>query len=341
MPPLIFIILVGTLAFVCSYLLTSFIRIYAIKKSLIDIPGDRTSHDTPTPRGGGMAFITTWVLVLLLGTFSGYIDQKLAAAIIPASLLIAFVAFMDDHYDLSSMLRLLVQIIAAVVFLYFLDALDSPGSASVVAERNYTKMFLEMVAIVWSINLFNFMDGIDTIASVEGIYLFLLGGIFIFISGGTVEGSLAVILSFSIAGFLLWNLPPAKIFMGDAGSHFLGFMVAALALICERKYGLSLLVWVILYGAFWFDAVLTLIRRMIRKEKWYMPHKLHAYQRLHQSGMSHGKVTLIYLKINVILAAIAYVGFTYVKLLNVSLIVSIVILSVLYFKAENLAPFSK
>jgi len=338
MQSILSVILIGSAALVCTCLLTYLIRKYAIKKALIDIPGDRTSHDTPTPRGGGIAFVTTWIILLLWGVLTGYLDKELIASILPASLLIALVGFLDDHYDLSLILRLFIQIIAAAIFLNSIYSMDGSASGSAVSDPNYARVFLEMLAIVWSVNLFNFMDGIDTLASAEGIYIFLIGGIFILLFTGGVEGSLAIILSFSILGFLLWNLPPAKIFMGDAGSNFLGFMVPAFALICEKKYGLPLVIWVILYGAFWFDALLTLIRRMIRKEKWYLPHKLHAYQRLHQSGMSHGRVTLIYLFVNIILAAITYVGFTYLNSVNISLIVSIFLLTALYFKVENLTP---
>jgi len=336
MQSILTVILIGSAALVCTYLLTRLIRKYAIKKALIDIPGDRSSHDTPTPRGGGIAFVTTWIILLLLGLLTGYLDRELIASILPASLLIALVGFLDDHYDLSLILRLFIQIIAAAIFLNSIYSMDGLAYGNAVSDPNYVRVFLEMLAIVWSINLFNFMDGIDTLASAEGIYIFFIGGIFILLFTGGVEGSLAIILSFSILGFLLWNLPPAKIFMGDAGSNFLGFMVPAFALICEKKYGLPLVIWVILYGAFWFDALLTLIRRMARKEKWYLPHKLHAYQRLHQSGMSHGRVTLIYLYVNLILAAIAYAGFTYINSVYISLIVAIFILIALYFKVENL-----
>lgn len=337
----LFVILTGTAALVCTYFLTYIIRKYAIKKAMIDIPGDRTSHDTPTPRGGGIAFVATWVLLLLGGYFAGIIDQELMVSILPASILIALVGFLDDHYDLSSVLRLVIQIIAAAIFLNSIYNMDGLPSENVVIDPNYIRVFLELLAIVWSINLFNFMDGIDALASAEGIYIFFISGIFILLFTGGVEGLLAILLAFSIFGFLLWNLPPAKIFMGDTGSYFLGFMVPAFALICERKYGLPLVIWVILYGTFWFDALLTLIRRIIRKEKWYLPHKLHAYQRLHQSGMSHGRVTLIYLYVNMILAAIAYVGFTYINSISISLIVSIFILTAFYFKVENLTSISK
>lgn len=341
MQTLILIVLVGTAALVCTFLFTSLIRKYAIKKALVDIPGDRTSHDTPTPRGGGIAFVATWLLILLVGVTTGYLDDEFIWLIVPASLLIAFVGFLDDHYDLSSILRFVIQIIVASIFISSIYSMEGATTKSALPYFHYANLFLEIIAIVWSINLFNFMDGIDTLASAEGIYILFIGGVFILLFGGEVEGSLAIILSFSIGGFLLWNLPPAKIFMGDTGSNFLGFIVPAFALICERKYDMPLAIWVILYGAFWYDALLTLIRRMVRKEKWYLPHKLHVYQRLHQSGMSHGKVSLIYLYVNIILAVIAYVAFTYEKMLYVSLTVSILMLTVLYFKAENVAPSSK
>ncbi len=335
------VIFIGSATLVCTYLLTYFIRKYAIKKALIDFPGDRTSHDTPTPRGGGIAFVATWIILLLGGLFTGYLDKELTVSLLPASLLIALLGFLDDHYDLSLILRLFIQIIAAAIFLYSIYNMDGLAFKSGVSHPNHVRLFLEMLAIVWSINLFNFMDGIDTLASAEAIFIFLIGGIFILLFTGGVEGFLAIILSFSIFGFLLWNLPPAKIFMGDGGSNFLGFMVPAFALICEKKYGMPIVIWVILYGAFWFDALLTLIRRMIKKEKWYLPHKLHAYQRLHQSGMSHGRVTLIYLSVNIVLAAIAYVGFAWLNSIYISLVVSIFILSALYFTVENLTPSSK
>jgi Fuc2NAc and GlcNAc transferase len=166
----------------------------------------------------------------------------------------------------------------------------------------YLLLPLAVLAIVWGTNLFNFMDGIDGIAAAEGLFIAGAGGALLAGTAPAVTAALWVIAA-ACAGFLVWNWSPARIFMGDVGSGFFGFLLAAIAALTATQGLLPIPVWAILWGTFIADTGVTLVRRMLRGEQWWSAHRSHAYQRLSRRFGSHGKSALLYSGINVLLLA--------------------------------------
>ena len=163
---------------------------------------------------------------------------------------------------------------------------------------------LAVLGTVWMINLYNFMDGIDG-AATEAVTVSAIAGIILFVTGNGGLAMVCMALAFSVVGFLIWNWPPARIFMGDVGSGFLGFVFACLAIASENSGALPLVVWVVLLGVFVVDATVTLIRRFINKEKLYEAHRTHVYQLAVQAGFSHKQVTVTVCLINIGLGLVA------------------------------------
>ena len=161
------------------------------------------------------------------------------------------------------------------------------------------------VGIVWLINLYNFMDGIDGIAGTEAISVALSAGILLFWTGSQELAWVCIILALAVGGFLVWNWPPARIFMGDVGSGFLGYVFAVLAIVSEKSFSVPLIIWLMLLGVFVTDATITLFKRLARGEKLSQPHRTHVYQLAVQAGYSHKQVTLVVLFINIMLGIAA------------------------------------
>ena len=163
----------------------------------------------------------------------------------------------------------------------------------------YITSIFALLLILWYINLTNFLDGIDSYLGVQFIFLSVVG---IFIFGGAHF----TVLGVSVLGFLYWNWHKAKIFMGDVGSTLLGYTIAIITLYYTNLESSNLWIWVTLYGVFWFDATLTLIRRKLNGEKLSQAHRKHAYQRLTQAGWSHTRVTLYALGLNIVIFLLVY-----------------------------------
>jgi Fuc2NAc and GlcNAc transferase len=278
---------------------------YAMDKGLMDVPNARSSHQVPTPRGGGIVFVGLWLGAALLTWLRGELSSEAVLLLLPGTVLVAAVGYGDDRYDLSPLWRALVQVIAAsitVYFIFFFHAVDKRWDLPI---QPWLVMLGMVFALVWSVNLFNFMDGIDGLAGMEACFIFTVGGWWLWQAGAVTYAYLAWSLVATVAGFLVWNWPPARIFMGDGGSGFLGFLVALFAFIGAIERDIPALLWLIVYGVFWFDATVTLLRRILAGESWYTAHRSHAYQRLHQAGWSHGKVLLAISGINLVLTGAA------------------------------------
>lgn len=277
-----------SIVFLLSYLLTWRIRIQALRNHVMDVPNERSSHTVPVPRGGGLAIVCCFFLALCWLYISSGLNPALIVALTLGGGCVAAVGYIDDRKDISALIRLIVQIIAAGIAVYFL-------------KLSVWAWFPALFAIVWMTNLYNFMDGIDGLAALQGIFVSLVAGTVLMLTGHVAEGTVGLMLAAAIAGFLMWNLPPARIFMGDVGSGTLGFIFAVWALWTLRGDMLSLPFWLIIMAVFLCDATFTLLRRMWRKERWYAAHRSHAYQHLVQKGYSHRRVTLSILLFNVVL----------------------------------------
>jgi len=281
-----------------SFLLTYFIKEYAIKKSLVAEVNERSSHTVPTPHGGGIALAITWFIGLLYLFFINEIESELFYALL-VGILISIVSFFDDLYELSPKLRLIVQALVALGGLYFLGGFDTlTFSVFDISNSIFTNVFAFFM-IIWFINLTNFIDGINGYVGSEFVFLSIAG----FLIFGD---NLFVVLGVSVLGFLFWNWNKAKIFMGDVGSTLLGYNIAIFTIYYSNYESTNFWIWIVLFSLFWFDATLTLIRRKLNGEKLSQAHKKHAYQRLTQAGWSHYKVTNYSIGINIILFSIVY-----------------------------------
>ncbi len=269
-----------------------------IKKSLVATINERSSHTVPTPHGGGIALAITWFIGLVYLYFTGEIEPNLFYALVCGSI-ISIVSFFDDIYELSPKIRLIAQAIVATGGLYFLDGF---GTLTFVIFDISNQIFTNIFAffmIIWFINLYNFLDGINGYAGSEAIFLAIAG----FLLFG---GNHFLILAVAVLGFLYWNWNKAKIFMGDVGSTLLGYNIAIFTIYYANQESTNFWIWIVLFSVYWFDATLTLIRRKLNKEKLSQAHKKHAYQRLTQSGWSHYKVTNYSIGLNLILFSIVY-----------------------------------
>ncbi|WP_447793403.1 MraY family glycosyltransferase [Pseudomonas farris] len=285
--------------FAVSWMLTLILRRYALAKSLIDIPNARSSHTVPTPRGGGVAIVVAFSLALPVVMALGLLSLPALIALVGSGLLVATIGFADDHGHIAARWRLLGHFISAAWALFWLNGLPPISIFGLAIDLGWFGNVLAVIYLVWMLNLYNFMDGIDGLAGAESICV-CLGGCLVYWFGGYAELIWApLILAGAVAGFLYWNFPPAKIFMGDAGSGFLGIILGVLVLQAAWVEPELMWSWLILLGVFIVDATWTLIRRLVRGDKVHQAHRSHAYQFASRHFKSHKLVTLGVVGINV------------------------------------------
>jgi len=294
------IITVAACVGLAAALLTAVLRRIALGRGLLDVPSARSSHSVPTPRGGGATIVLTVSVAWVLLWLRGVIDRDLLAALL-GGVAVAALGFADDRYQLHAAPRLAVHVMAALWALVWLGGLPALQLGDRVVSLGAAGYGIGMIAMVWVLNLFNFMDGIDGLAASEGVFV-TWGATLLAVVAPVVASGVwpaAIVLGAACAGFLLWNWPPAKIFMGDVGSGYLGYVIAVLALATARVDPVALCVWLILGGVFWSDATVTLARRLLRGEAIHTAHRSHAYQWLARRWGQHQRVTLIAMGINV------------------------------------------
>ena len=290
---------------VLSYLLVYLIRRYAEYRRIIDHPNERSSHSIPTPRGGGLAIV---VLVTATGLWSMK-EAELSHVLVYliCGLVIAYLGWRDDVHSLSTRVRFAVQGLVAAVSIYGL------GYAKAVTIPLFGELQLGVFGVVitflWIVgltNAYNFMDGIDGIAG--GVAF--AGGLGWMMLATQAHIPFAFWIALAIAasslGFLGHNWSPAKIFMGDVASTFLGYTFAVLPLLSATKGGDALMLGTLLMWTFIMDAGVTFIRRAIKREKLLSAHRTHLYQRLVIGGYSHAKVSVLYISLTLLAGALSY-----------------------------------
>ncbi|MDL5598129.1 glycosyltransferase family 4 protein [Bacillus subtilis] len=286
--------------FLASWMLTLILRRYALAKSLMDVPNERSSHTVPTPRGGGVAIVVTFLAALPFMTLSGLMSPVLMYALSGAGILVAVLGFADDHGHIAARWRLLGHFAAAAWALFWLGGMAPVAFFGAAIDLGIAGTVLALIYLVWMLNLYNFMDGIDGIASVEAICA-CVGVCLVYGLTGHLDFTwVALALAAAVGGFLCWNFPPARIFMGDAGSGFLGFVLGVLSLHAAWSAPELLWSWVILLGVFIVDATWTLCRRLINGDKVYQAHRSHAYQYASRQYQSHKAVVFAVIGINVV-----------------------------------------
>lgn len=267
------------------------LRRYLLWRGLIDHPSARRSHRLPTPRGGGIALALVCTAGIVLLHAYGRLSPELFRALLGGGGLVFAVSVLDDHRPLPWRWRLVVHGLAVTWAIHCLgvpqwDAV--PGGA-------VTHGLLTGLGLVWLINLYNFMDGIDGLAAGHTVCVGLAGA---WLLGMSEVALLLLLLAGAAAGFLVWNRPPAGIFMGDSGSCLLGFLLGVAALASIRYDALPLACWLILPGVFLIDAGWTLLRRVVSGQRWWQAHRDHAYQHA-ALRYGHGPVTVVVMAITV------------------------------------------
>lgn len=323
------------IAFSATVLLTRFVLAYLRKKQILDRPNERSNHTLPIPRGGGVAFIAVILLFWLdLGNFSGY--AYLLTPVILGGLLLAAISFLDDKHGLPVLVRVGVQLAAIALGLYTLyfygeETRIFPNTIPLAVE-----IIFVAVAWLWFINLYNFMDGIDGITSVETIAI-CSGLIFITFNISVEESteffrltdSLSAVTLGAMLGFLWWNWHPAKIFSGDVGSVPLGFLLGFLLIqLAQSGHLVEALILPLYYLV---DSTYTLLKRLLQGKKIWEAHSEHFYQQaVRQRGKTHSQVAWIISGLNLVLIGLVMasnlIGFSSLIALVISLLAVIMVI---------------
>ncbi|HHA2074066.1 TPA: glycosyltransferase family 4 protein, partial [Enterobacter ludwigii] len=252
-------------AFLISCALTWSLRVYAIKHNVIDRPNQRSSHSVPTPRGGGVAIVLTILAALACFYFSNDLMIKSFLGLFIPGLIVAIIGFLDDHGHIAARWRLLMHFLAAAIGMYFLGTFPVINLFGYELSLSWIGMILGCVYLVWMLNLYNFMDGINGLASAEAITFAACSAILVVVNHFTdAPGSiypLMLALIGAAGGFIVWNFPVAKIFMGDAGSGFLGITIGLMILHIAKVDSHFFIAELSLLGIFIVDATTTLLRR--------------------------------------------------------------------------------
>lgn len=332
-------ILIPLAALMIALILTGLQRNYALRKNLLDIPNFRSSHSDPTPRGGGIAIVVAFYcgMVMMLLPQSQSITPL--PTVLLSGLFIALIGYWDDHRHIPAGWRLLVHILTSAGALYLIKPLLLFDFTDVSINQGLFSYLLACIFLVWMLNLFNFMDGIDGLAGSEAVFISSAASfISLLCLSDPTEGQINfvyLLLIFACAnlGFLLWNWPPAKIFMGDVGSGFIGFLLGVFALESASIHLLPLWSWLILSGIFLTDATITLMRRILRGKRWYVAHRSHAYQQAAGILGNHRRVTASTIAINILwLFPLAWSAAVYPKLGLILMLVAFTPLSLLAMK---------
>jgi Fuc2NAc and GlcNAc transferase len=323
-----------------SWLLTGAARRYAVSRALLDVPNHRSSHSSPVPRGGGIAIAIIWLIVIAAAGLAGALNGRLALALVGGGGAVAVVGWRDDRYQVTPVLRAAVHLLAAAWAVLLLGGLPQLRLGYTTLDLGVAGGVLAVLGIVWCVNLYNFMDGIDGLAGGEALTSGSLAAALLFVSGQPGLAFVAGVAAAASTGFLIWNWPPARVFMGDVGSGLLGFLFGTLAVASENVGGVPVLAFVLLFGVFVCDATITLLRRVLRRERWYTPHRSHAYQRAALAGHGHARVTLAILGVNLVLGGVAWAGVVTSELLGPAFVTGLGLLLGLYLWVERMAPMS-
>lgn len=286
-----------TVLALASFLLTGVIRRLLLHFQVLDVATGRSSHSGIQVRGGGLSFLLIFLVVIASGLLDPWLTANVRLALMGGGVLVAGAGFWDDARQLAVLPRLVVQLVAAGWVVFMVGGVAIPEW---IHAPSLTGEVLAVVILVWMINAFNFMDGIDGIAATEAILVAVFAAVILYQCGDPAYLAW-MCLGAAVLGFLPWNLPRARIFMGDTGSCFLGLTIGTLALASLHGGSpVSLWTWGILMGAFLVDATVTLVRRIIRGETWHQAHRSHAYQHLSRKWDSHGRVTSLYALVNLL-----------------------------------------
>tara|TARA_A100001037_G_scaffold302848_1_gene335469 strand:+ start:1022 stop:2098 length:1077 start_codon:yes stop_codon:yes gene_type:complete len=300
-------VILAAVTAIATAILVGYFRRLLLRHDILDRPNTRSSHDTPTPRGGGIGVMLVLLPVWLIAGFVLPFDGSATAKwLIPAAAAgLAAISWVDDVRTIGALPRLGAQFAAAI-----LGVLMVPGLVFQGLFPGWLDAAVALIGLVWFINLFNFMDGIDGISGVEagaiGIGLGAVG--WLLAATPDTYAAQAIFVAASVLGFLVWNWHPARIFLGDIGSIPLGFLLGWLLLVMATSGQWAAALILPLY--YLVDATLTLLRRLLRGEKVWQAHREHFYQRAVQNGRNHAQVSIAVGLTNAGLLALAILSST-------------------------------
>lgn len=291
--------LIILLGFILTLGLVSALRRLAYRFHIIDIPNDRSSHQLPTPSAGGIGIVISFFIGITCLHIAGLYNLQVLTCFTVGGLILACVGLIDDCKHVPIRIRILFHFIAAASVIYLVGGMPPLDLGFRVWHWGTLGTVVALFGLVWLINLYNFMDGIDGLAASEAVFASLAAAILLLAKGQVTHVPLLLLLAATAAGFLVWNWSPARVFMGDTGSGFLGFVFGTLLMITNSAGSLTPWQWLIILGCFWVDATLTLLFRIIRGEPWYLAHHTHAFQQALKRTGCHKQVVTRVLLINI------------------------------------------
>ena len=304
---------VAVTAFVLGSAVTPLIRLLVLRAGVVDVPGERSSHHTPTPRGGGIGILAgTIAASAAFGAFTDRAHLLIAAGMV----IVAVIGLIDDVRSLGALPRFVTHCAAALIPIVFAGLVLQRVAWPWGGETSLALFAIpvSLLFVVGLTNAYNFMDGINGIASLEAVVAAAAMAVLFVQIGDAKAAIVAIALAAASAGFLPWNFPSASIFMGDVGSGAIGFLLAALVLRYTVSGG-SLIAVLLPLLPFLLDTFVTLVRRIARRERFYAAHRSHFYQRLNALGWSHSAVTLLWTAVGAAgaVVAVAYDGLSHAE----------------------------
>jgi len=272
----------------------------ALRLHIHAVPNYRSLHPEITPRGAGIVVAAANLMAVAIGCRLGIVTQSQFLVFFAGGLAVALVGFADDKFDLPAKQRLAVQIGAALWILFWSGGMPPVELGTMSIDLGWIGNIVAMLALVWFFNLFNFMDGIDGMATSGTIFFTAAAALMLMVNGDYPFAFLSGTLCAATAGFIYFNWPPARVFLGDAGSSFFSYTLAALILGSVWSGGMSLWTWLILLGYFIVDTTTTLFVRLATVKGWYHAHRSHAYQNLARIWGNHLKMVKLVLLIELL-----------------------------------------
>jgi len=324
----LFIVAVFLLGAALSFFASNVALRLARRSGMVVQPGARQSHTIATPTGGGLGLVFSLIVTSVFISVYVPLQGFWWLHVLPGVVVLAMTGWFDDKRHVSSLLRLLIQLAVSLWLLGFICLQNSVSSILMCAGI--------MGAMIWLMNLYNFMDGSDGMAGFQGVFAGLVMAVLFILGGELAMAMLSVAVAAVCAGFLPLNFPKAQIFMGDVASVPLGFIFASMAVYGLYSGVISATLSVLIMSVFIIDASLTLIARVFAGERWYTAHNQHVYQRLIAHGWSHSRVLLLYQTINVILVLPAIVlAAIYTRYANITAGMTLLILAACWFAASR------
>lgn len=289
MPPFTSLLAAAFALFFASLVVCELVRRVALRRALLDHVNERSLHKVPTPRLGGVAIVVVTLGAAALSWGSG---SRETHVLVVVSAAVALIGLRDDLRPMSAAARFLLQIGASVAFLAVVGT--PPFLLARALPLGLPSPVVSAMLVVWMVgvlNIYNFMDGMDGLAGFQALSASI--ALALMLGGGSSLAAFAFALGASSTGFLVHNFPPARIFMGDAGSTFIGMSLAALAVL-GMHHDIPITESALPLAPFLLDGTFTILRRLSRKEKIWKAHRSHLYQRAVQTGLGHRRVLVVY-----------------------------------------------